>query len=181
MQFWAKAASRLAAFAVTGTLAATLPAYAEDAKLPNGKTVEDGRYSDSKGEPAYNVKPDGTVDFYTYAGYRRYHADCHVCHGPDGMGSTYAPALAESLKKLSYDDFREVIVNGRKAKAGASAQESVMPSFGTNRNVICYLDDLYVYLKARSDGALQRGRPEKREDKPKSYIEAEDACLNAGK
>ena len=55
-----------------------------------------------------------------------------------------------------------------------------MPSFGTNRNVICYLDDLYVYLKARADNSLQRGRPEKREDKPKSYFAAEDACLNAG-
>jgi methanol metabolism-related c-type cytochrome len=179
MQFWARAATRLMAFAVTGTIAAALPAYAGDT-LPDGKTVEDGKY-EKNGEPIYNIKPDGTVDFYTYAGFRRYHADCHVCHGPDGMGSTYAPALAESLKKLSYDDFREVIVNGRKAKAGAAAAESVMPSFGTNRNVICYLDDLYVYLKSRADGALQRGRPEKREDKPKSYIAAEEACLNAGK
>jgi methanol metabolism-related c-type cytochrome len=179
MQFWAKAATRLMAFAVTGTIAAAIPAYADDAKLPNGKTVEDGKYMDSKGEPTYNVKPDGQVDFYTYAGFRRYHADCHVCHGPDGMGSTYAPALAESLKKLSYSDFQEVIVNGRKAKSGNS--DSVMPSFGTNRNVVCYLDDLYVYLKARADGSLQRGRPEKREEKPKSYSAAEDACLNAGK
>ena len=29
-----------------------------------------------------------------------------------------------------------------------------MPSFGTDRNVMCYLDDIYVYLRARSDAKL---------------------------
>ena len=53
-------------------------------------------------------------------------------------------------------------------------------SFGTNNNVACYLDDLYVYLKARSDGALERVRPSKREDKPQSAIDAEKACLGSG-
>ena len=42
-------------------------------------------------------KEGGTfvVDWATYNGYRRYHGECHVCHGPNGLGSTYAPALAE--------------------------------------------------------------------------------------
>ena len=35
----------------------------------------------------------------------------------------------------------------------------VMPSFGTNKNVMCYLDDIYVYLKAVGSGAIPRGRP----------------------
>src|SRR5690349_18309490 len=51
---------------------------------------EDGKYFDAEGNPTYNIKADGTVDWYTYSGYRRYHAECHTCHGPDGMGSTYA-------------------------------------------------------------------------------------------
>jgi methanol metabolism-related c-type cytochrome len=123
------------------------------------------------GDPAYDVKSDGTVDFSTYAGFRRYHADCHVCHGPEGLGSTYAPALADSLKSLSYDQFREVIVNGRKNG------NSVMPSFGINRDVLCHLDDLYVYLKARADGVLPRGRPEKHDPKSKAYADEENACL----
>ena len=41
---------------------------------------------------------DGKVDFGTYNGFRRYHSHCHVCHGPDGLGSSYGPALTESLK-----------------------------------------------------------------------------------
>ena len=34
-----------------------------------------------------------------------------------------------------------------------------MPSFGLDPNVMEYLDDLYGYIKARSDGVLGPGRP----------------------
>ncbi len=59
------------------------------------KQDDQGKYADKDGTPTYNVKPDGTVDWFTYAGFRLYHADCHVCHGPEGAGSSYAPALVE--------------------------------------------------------------------------------------
>jgi hypothetical protein len=36
-----------------------------------------------------------------------------------------------------------------------------MPPFGHVEDVVMYLDDIYGYLKARSDGALGRGRPER--------------------
>ena len=55
---------------------------------------EDGKYFDADGNPTFKIQDDGTVDWYTFSGYRRYHSDCHVCHGPDGVGSSYAPALA---------------------------------------------------------------------------------------
>jgi methanol metabolism-related c-type cytochrome len=139
------------------------------------KKVEDGKYSDKNGEPTYNIQPDGTVDWFTYSGFRRYHSDCHVCHGPDGLGSTYAPALVDSLKKLTYEQFQEVVANGRQRVGGG--QESVMPAFGTNRNVMCYLDDLYVYLKARSDDAVPRNRPPKKENQPQANKEFETSCM----
>jgi methanol metabolism-related c-type cytochrome len=102
---------------------------------------------------------DGKVDPGTYNGFRRYHSSCHVCHGPDGLGGSFAPALVESLKVLDYDQFAEVIANG-KAQQGASGQR-VMPSFGTDQNVMLHVADIYGYLKARSDGKLDRGRPER--------------------
>lgn len=139
------------------------------------KKVEDGKYFDKNGTPTYNIQADGTVDWYTYSGFRRYHSECHVCHGPDGLGSTYAPALANSLKTMTYEQFGEVIANGRQRVDGG--QESVMPAFGTNLNVMCYLDDLYVYLKARSDDAVPRNRPAKRESQPKTAKEFEDSCM----
>ena len=49
-------------------------------------TDEDGKYFDADGTPTFKIQPDGTVDWYTFSGYRRYHSDCHVCHGPDGVG-----------------------------------------------------------------------------------------------
>src|SRR5262245_29418042 len=100
---------------------------------------------------------------------------CHVCHGPDGEGSSYAPALSNSLKTMNYPDFANVVVNGRKNVN--TAQESVMPAFGMNPNVMCYLDDLFVYLRARANGAVPRGRPQKHEEKPEAATQAETSCL----
>ena len=139
---------------------------------------EDGRYIDADGTPTYKVGADGTLDWYTFSGFRRYHAECHTCHGPDGEGSSYAPALVNSLKTMSRDDFMQVVVNGRKVVN--TAQQQVMPAFGENSNVMCYLDDIYVYLKARSDGVLARGRPDKREDKPEAATKNENTCFGRG-
>ena len=109
-----------------------------------------------EGDKPYSVV-DGKVDQGTYNGYRRYHSSCHVCHGPDGLGSSYAPALVDSLKRLKYEDFTEVVINGRQNLA--NGQDKVMPAFGNVEDVALYIDDIYAYLKARSDGAIGRGRP----------------------
>ena len=138
---------------------------------------ENGKYLDAQGNPTFHVSDDGTWDWYTYSGYRRYHSDCHVCHGPDGEGSSYAPALKDSLQKMSYGDFASTVAAGRVNVT--TSQNNVMPSFGNNPNVMCYLDDIFVYLRARSDGALARVRPEKKEDKTKAYAKAEDSCMGA--
>jgi methanol metabolism-related c-type cytochrome len=142
---------------------------------PKAVNNEDGKYADANGDPTYNVGSDGTVDWYTFSGYRRYHADCHVCHGPDGLGSSYAPALTNSVKTMAYTDFLDVVANGRKEVN--AAKQNVMPAFGTNKNVMCYLDDIYIYLRARSTDAIGRGRPQKKAAKPASFTEAEAACM----
>ncbi|MFD1696054.1 c-type cytochrome, methanol metabolism-related [Roseibium aestuarii] len=136
---------------------------------------EDGVYYTEDGVPTYSIKEDGTVDWLTYSGFRRYHSECHVCHGPEGEGSSYAPALKKSAIDLDYYSFVDVVTNGR-TKVNA-AENSVMPAFGTNANVMCYLNDIYVYLKARGMDAVPRGRPAKKEGKPDAIREAENACL----
>ena len=128
---------------------------------------------DSEGKP-YRIDKSGVVDWYTFSGFRRYHAECHVCHGPDGLGSSFAPALADSMKSLSYDDYLEVVVNGRENVTTSS--DNVMPGFGENVNVMCFIDDIYAYLMARADGALGRGRP-KKEPKPQEAKERDDSCM----
>lgn len=151
------------------------PAATSEAQAAATKD-ELGKYTLPDGTPTYHIGTDGTLDWYTYSGYRRYHAECHVCHGPDGMGSSYAPALANSLKTMTYEQFTEIVVNGKK-NIGVGTADQVMPAFGENLNVMCYLDDLYVYLKARADGALGRERPSKREDKTKAYADNENQCF----
>jgi mono/diheme cytochrome c family protein len=81
------------------------------------------------------------------------------CHGPDGAGSSYAPSLVDSLKVLSKDQFVETVINGKQEVN--TAQQRVMPSLGTNEDVVTNLDNIYAYLKARSDGELPRGHPER--------------------
>jgi methanol metabolism-related c-type cytochrome len=150
-------------------------AVAENGVDPTAVKSEDGKYLDKEGNPTFKVASDGTIDWYTYSGYRRYHSECHVCHGPDGMGSTYAPALKDTLKTMSYGDFLGVVASGRKNVS--TSQNNVMPAFGDNPNVACYMDDLYVYLRARANDAVGRERPAKHEDKPPAAQQAEDSCM----
>jgi hypothetical protein len=52
-----------------------------------------------------------------------------------------------------------------------------MPAFGDNKNVMCYLNDIYAYLRARSTGVVGRGRPDKHAPKPATFAAAEDKCM----
>ncbi|MBP2233927.1 methanol metabolism-related c-type cytochrome [Sinorhizobium kostiense] len=154
-------------------------AGAEEAQGPkdNIKAAreEGGRYYTADDVPTFKIAEDGTVDWLTYSGFRRYHSECHVCHGPEGEGSSYAPALKKSAVEMDYYAFVDVVTNGRKRVS--AAENSVMPAFGENANVMCYLDDIYVYLKARGSGELPRGRPAKKEAKSDAIRDAESSCL----
>jgi methanol metabolism-related c-type cytochrome len=144
-------------------VAAVVVALAGTPTLVRGQAAADAGKEGVEAGAAWEDKPytitDGKVDFGTYDGYRRYEAYCLRCHGPDGAGSSYAPALVDSLKTLSYTDYLDVVVNGRK-KISAS-QQSVMPAFGEAMDVMENVDDIYSYLKARADGVIGRGRPER--------------------
>jgi len=149
-------------------------ACADGSGDPAVASSDNGKYADKDGNPTYKISAEGVVDWYTFSGFRRYHSDCHVCHGPNGEGSSLAPALASSLKTLSYADFANIVTNGRKNVN--TANDKVMPAFGTNANVMCYLDDIYVYLRARANDAIPGGRPPNHEDKPEAAKEAEASC-----
>jgi methanol metabolism-related c-type cytochrome len=150
----------------------------------DGKKWEGGRWVLPDGSPTFNIER-GTentdvvkkVDWMTYSGWRRYHAECHVCHGPNAEGSTYAPALKDSLKNMDYAKFLQVVAGGQIRDVGGT--KFIMPALGDNKNVMCYVDDLYVYLRARSTEALPGGRlsADQRAEKPKEAIEAEKACV----
>jgi methanol metabolism-related c-type cytochrome len=165
------------AAAVAAVLACSAVAYAvtDGSGDPAAVKSDDGKWSDKDDNPTFKVEKDGTVDWYSYVGFTRYSSECLRCHGPDGMGSSYAPALMESIKRVSYSDFYAVVAGGKKDVS--AAQELVMPANGENKNVMCFVDAIYIYLRGRADGTIGRGRPEKHAPKPEAFTKAEDACM----
>ena len=92
------------------------------------------------------------VDQAIYNGFNIYKQQgCAMCHGATGEGSAAFPNLLNSLKNLSQDQFKEVVLKGRNA----------MPPFVANKKVAEGIDDLYAYIKGRSDGTVPAGELEK--------------------
>ena len=143
-----------------------VPSLANEAQY-----IRDGKYYDADDRPTYRLGADGQVDWHTYSGYRRYHESCHVCHGADGDGAAHGSALTETASTMDYFEFVDIVMNGRNA-AG-----KVMPAFGTNPQVYCFVDDVYIYLRARGAGAVPRGRPSLKAEKPDAAIAFEKDCL----
>lgn len=155
------------------TLAGCLIAIATPS-IASAQTAAQGQPPASDEKP-YTIAADGTVDWATFNGYRRYHASCHTCHGPDGLGSSFGPALTDSLRTQPLEQFLEIVVNGKQTG------DKKMPALGTDFNVMCYINDIYAYLKARSDGAIGRGRPAKYEKKSEEAAKAEETCMGTSR
>ncbi|HEX7155659.1 MAG TPA: cytochrome c [Burkholderiaceae bacterium] len=101
------------------------------------------------GEPLYTVVDGDKVDANTMNGWRTWRAmACERCHGPNQEGLV-GPSLVNSLKTLTKDQFKQTLMNGRPDKG--------MPNFGGVKTVVDNLDNLYAYLKGRSDGAIKPG------------------------
>lgn len=147
----------------------------KSSKDPAVEMQANGMWLDKDGNPTPHIAKDGKMDWFTFSGYRRYGANCLVCHGPDALGSSYAPSLVDALKSVSYPQFLQTVAAGKKDVSNSS--NLVMPAFGENKNVQCYINDIYTYLRARALGELGRERPSKHEDKPEIYTTAETACL----
>jgi hypothetical protein len=78
-----------------------------------------------------------------------------------------APSVAGLLKSMNYETFYATVVGGRVVNRAGTTY--VMPAFGEDKNIMCYLDDIYSYIKARSlnaegKGGMPPGRPNGRED-----------------
>ena len=117
-------------------------------------------------EKPYDIAGDGKVDLATYRGWRWFHGICHTCHGQDALGSSFAPdltgAFGRELDPVTYEAFLETVMNGR-SQVGEGQQP--MLAFKTNKDIVKNIDNLYAYLKARADGALGRGRPQRQKKK----------------
>lgn len=112
---------------------------------------DNGAKSGAKSSGAlYQVKDGNKVDPQTLMGWKTWRAlACERCHGAEQEGLV-GPALVQSMKVLSKDEFHAVIMNGRPEKG--------MPPFNASQMVNQNWEGLYAYLKGRSDGKIQPGR-----------------------
>lgn len=98
----------------------------------------------------YQVVDGNKVDPGTLAGWKTWRAmACDRCHGPNQEGLV-GPSLLNSLKVLTKQEFVTTVTNGRPEKG--------MPNFGLIESVTKNIDNLYAYLKGRSDGAIKPGK-----------------------
>jgi Cytochrome C oxidase, cbb3-type, subunit III len=99
--------------------------------------------------PLYTVKNGNLVDPKTLSGWKTWRAmACERCHGPAQEGLV-GPALVNSLKVLTKEQFHTTVTQGRVEKG--------MPNFGGVKLVQDNWENLYAYLKGRSDGNIAPG------------------------
>jgi len=100
----------------------------------------------------YSVVDGYKVDSATMKGFRAWRAGaCDRCHGANQEGMV-GPSLINSLKVLSKEEFVKTVTEGRLEKG--------MVAFKTSKIVMDNMDNLYAYLKGRSDGAITRAKVE---------------------
>jgi mono/diheme cytochrome c family protein len=103
-------------------------------------------------EKLYTVVDGYKVDANTMKGFRAWRAAaCDRCHGANQEGLV-GPSLITSMKTLSKQEFITTVTNGRLDKG--------MQSFGNSPIVMENINQLYAYLKGRSDGAITRAKVE---------------------
>src|SRR5450432_383486 len=101
---------------------------------------------------AYKVVDGFKVDPNTMNGFRAWRAAaCDRCHGANQQGLV-GPSLLESFKTLTKESFVKTVTEGRLEKG--------MPSFSGSPTVMEHKDDLYAYLKGRSNGDSARAKVE---------------------
>ena len=135
------------------------------ALLVTGAVAQDTGETDEESKFNYTVDEEGRVDESIMMGFNVYTGSCMACHGPDGLGSSFAPSLLRAAERRTFEVFAQTIAGGRSLQPGM-----VMPSFGGDIRVMSHLEDLWNYLGARQQGDVGRGRP-----RPMEAAEAEPA------
>jgi mono/diheme cytochrome c family protein len=114
-----------------------------------------GRLAAQELRDEYHQAPRDTVSQTVYDGWKQFNLNCARCHGEDVQGTTIAPHLILSLKPDGPINTKELFIQtvcaGRPAK-GMPAWCALGMEMGT-------IDEIYSYVKARSDAKMSPGRP----------------------
>jgi Cytochrome C oxidase, cbb3-type, subunit III len=132
----------------TGTQSATQPQ--QPTQPPQGAPLRD----------AYHQAPRDTVDQTTYDGWKQYNLNCARCHGEDVLGTTIAPHLIMSMKPDGPINTQELFVQ----TVCAGRPEKGMPSWCALGMDPAKINQIYAYVKGRSEGKIGPGRPAVRQE-----------------
>ena len=115
-----------------------------------GTTTAPEKATTAKPGKLYTVVDKNKVDPNTLIGWKVWRAQsCSRCHGAAQEGLV-GPSLIASMKVLTKEQFVTTLKKGRIEKG--------MPNFGGVPFVADHLDELYAYLKGRSEGEIAAGR-----------------------
>lgn len=99
--------------------------------------------------------PRDTIPMNVYQGWKQYELNCSRCHGEYALGTSFAPVLIVSLKPdgsiPTAEMFIQVVCSGRPDKG--------MPSWCALGLELPTIQNIYSYVKGRSDGTIHPGRP----------------------
>jgi cbb3-type cytochrome c oxidase subunit III len=104
---------------------------------------------------AYHQAPKDTVSEAVYDGWKQFNLNCARCHGEDVLGTTIAPHLIMSLKPTGPINSKELFVQ----TVCAGRPEKGMPSWCALGLDMSKINDIYEYVKGRSDAKISPGRP----------------------
>ncbi|HEY8257579.1 MAG TPA: c-type cytochrome [Gemmatimonadales bacterium] len=103
----------------------------------------------------YHQAPRDTVTQEVYDGWKQFNLNCARCHGEDALGTSFAPHLIVSLKPDGPINTKELFVQ----TVCAGRPEKGMPPWCSLGMEMGTIDEIYSYVKARSDAKMAPGRP----------------------
>ncbi len=88
-----------------------------------------------------------------YQGWKYYSVYCERCHAPDAVGTADAPDLRYSVSPeggVTVDSFKVIVRNGSENREMKGFEDLLDDQ---------RIEQVYAYIKARSEGRLAAGRP----------------------
>jgi mono/diheme cytochrome c family protein len=135
--------------------ARTKPSAARPKPSQKTDTSSQTAVADAPLRDAYHQAPRDTVSQAVYDGWKQFNLNCARCHGEDVSGTTIAPHLILSLKPDGPINSKELFIS----TVCSGRPEKGMPAWCSLGLEMDKIQDIYLYVKGRSDAKIAPGRP----------------------
>ncbi len=136
-------------FSLLGLLGATANLTAQTASSGTSAVADSNYFRE------YHAVPRDTVSQVVYEGWKQFALNCARCHGDFGVGTSFAPALVESVKATGTIPTQEMFIQ----TVCAGRAEKGMPAWCAMGLDISAMQTIHAYLLERASGKVGLGRP----------------------